>query len=41
MRFMVVLHDLGMNRLPKEMEIQKQVIKATRLDGSQFEMNLV
>ncbi len=40
MRFMVVLHDLGMNRPPKEVEIQKQVVKATRLDGNQFELNL-
>ncbi len=40
MRFMVVLHDLGMNRLPKEIEIQKQAVKATRLNGNQFELNL-
>jgi len=40
MRFMVVAHDLGMHRLPKKLEIPKTVTKATRLDGSQFEMNL-
>jgi type III restriction enzyme len=40
MRFMVVLHDLGMNRPPKEIEIQKGSVKATRLDGNQFELNL-
>lgn len=40
MRFMVVLHDLGMNRPPKEIEIQKSLVRATRLDGNQFVMNL-
>jgi len=40
MRFMVVMHDLGMNRAPKTVEIPKQVVKATRLDGNQFELNL-
>jgi type III restriction enzyme len=40
MRFMVVVHDLGMHRLPKKLEVPKSVVKATRLDGSQFEMNL-
>jgi type III restriction enzyme len=40
MRFMVVLRDLGMNRLPRQMEIQKQVVRATRLDGDQFRLNL-
>ena len=40
MRFMVVMHDLGVNRLPKEMEIQKNTIRATRLDGNQFMLNL-
>jgi len=40
MRFMVVLHDLGMNRPPEAIEIRKPVIKATRLDGNQFVMNL-
>lgn len=40
MRFMVVMHDLGMQRLPKKLEIPKSAVKATRLDGSQFEMNL-
>lgn len=40
MRFMVVLHDLGMNRLPKQIEIQKSAIRATRLDGNQFMLNL-
>jgi type III restriction enzyme len=39
-RFMVVLRDLGMNRPPKEIEIQKQAVKATRLNGNQFELNL-
>jgi type III restriction enzyme len=40
MRFMVVLHDLGMNRPPKQVDIQKPVVKATRLDGNQFMLNL-
>jgi type III restriction enzyme len=40
MRFMVVTRDLGMNRLPRKMEIPKSSVRATRLDGSQFEMNL-
>ncbi len=40
MRFMVVLHDLGMNRPPKEIEVNKTVPRATRLDGNQFVMNL-
>jgi len=40
MRFMVVLHDLGMNRLPKEIGIPKTSIKAARLDGNQFALNL-
>jgi len=40
MRFMVVVRDLGMHRLPKKLEVAKSVVKATRLDGSQFEMNL-
>jgi type III restriction enzyme len=40
MRFMVVLSDLGMNRLPKEIQIQKPVVRATRLDGDQFRLNL-
>ncbi len=40
MRFMVVLHDLGMNRPPRQVEIQKTVIRATRLDGNQFVLNL-
>ncbi|HTB85346.1 MAG TPA: DEAD/DEAH box helicase family protein [Candidatus Sulfotelmatobacter sp.] len=42
MHFIVVTHDLGkrMNRLPERMEIPQSAIKATRLDGSQFEMNL-
>lgn len=40
MRFMVVAEDLGMNRLPKSMGIQRSAIKATRLDGNQFELNL-
>jgi len=38
MRFMVVLHDLGMNRPPKQVDFQKP--KATRLDGNQFMLNL-
>ena len=40
MRFMVVVRDLGMHRLPKKVEVPKSAVKATRLDGSQFEMNL-
>ncbi len=42
MHFIVVAHDLGkrMNRLPEKMQIPKSTVKATRLDGSQFEMNL-
>jgi hypothetical protein len=40
MRFMVVMRDLGMHRLPQKLEVPKSVAKATRLDGSQFEMNL-
>ncbi len=40
MRFIVVLRDLGMHRLPKTLEIPKTLVKATRLDGGQFEMNL-
>jgi type III restriction enzyme len=40
MRFMVVMHDLGMNRAPAKVEIPKTVRKATRLDGNQFELNL-
>lgn len=40
MRFMVVLHglDTSMNRLPKRVEVQRPA--ATRLDGSQFTLNL-
>jgi type III restriction enzyme len=42
MHFIVVTHHLGkqMNRLPERMEIPQSSVKATRLDGSQFEMNL-
>ena len=40
MHFMVVARDLGTNRLPRKVEIPRSVPKATRLDGSQFEMNL-
>ena len=40
MRFMVVVRDLGMHRLPKKLEMPKTAVRATRLDGSQFEMNL-
>ncbi|MHB8653095.1 MAG: DEAD/DEAH box helicase [Terriglobia bacterium] len=40
MRFMVVLHDLGMNRPPKKIVVPKSVVKATRLDGNQFVLNL-
>lgn len=40
MRFMVVARDLGMHRLPKKLDLPKSVVKATRLSGSQFEMNL-
>ena len=37
MRFMVVLRDLGMNRPPEKVEIRKPLVKATRLDGNQFD----
>ena len=40
MRFMVITRDLGMNRLPRKVDIPKSAVRATRLDGSQFEMNL-
>ena len=40
MRFMVVMRDLGMNRAPAKIEISKTVVKATRLNGDQFELNL-
>ncbi len=40
MRFIVVAHDLGMHRLPKKIEVPKSAMRANRLDGSQFEMNL-
>lgn len=40
LRFIVVVRDLGMHRIPKKMQVPKSVVKATRLDGSQFEMNL-
>ncbi len=40
MRFMVVAHDLGMNRLPRKLSVPSSVPKATRMDGSQFELNL-
>ncbi len=40
MRFMVVVRDLGMHRLPKKLELPKSVPKATRVDNSQFIMNL-
>jgi hypothetical protein len=40
MRFMAVLHDLGMNRPPREVEIRKTVPEANRLDGNLFVMNL-
>jgi type III restriction enzyme len=40
MRFIVVARDLGHHRLPKKLELPKSLIKATRLDGGQFEMNL-
>lgn len=40
MRFMVVMNDLGMNRLPKSIEIPRQLVKATRRSGDQFELNL-
>ncbi len=40
LRFMVVVRDLGMHRLPKRIEIPKSAVRANRLDGSQFEMNL-
>lgn len=38
MRFMVVLRDLGVNRLPRE--AKKTTVRATRLDGDQFVLNL-
>jgi type III restriction enzyme len=40
MRFMVVARDLGMQRLPKKEPVAKSAVRATRLNGSQFEMNL-
>lgn len=40
LRFIVVMRDLGMHRVPKKLQVPKSVVKATRLDGSQFEMNL-
>ena len=40
MRFIVVVRDLGMHRVPQKLELPKSVVQATRLDGSQFEMNL-
>lgn len=40
MRFMVVVRDLGMHRLPKKVLVSKSVPKATRVNGGQFEMNL-
>ncbi len=40
MRFMVVLHHLGMNRPPKQIEFPKLTKRATRLDGQQFVLNL-
>ena len=40
MRFILVVRDLGMHRLPKKLQLPKSVVKTTRLDGSQFEMSL-
>jgi type III restriction enzyme len=40
LRFMVVAKDLGMNRLPRKIEVPRSVVKATRLDGNQFELSL-
>src|SRR5579862_5005321 len=40
LRFIVVVRDLGMHRLPKKLEIAKSVVRANRLDGGKFEMNL-
>lgn len=40
MRFMVVTKDLGMNRFPRKVEIPQNTVRATRLDGAQFELNL-
>src|ERR1043166_102840 len=40
MRFIVVARDLGMHRLPKKLQVPKSAKRATRLNGSQFEMNL-
>jgi len=33
MRFMVVMRDLGMHRLPKTLEVAQSAVKATRLSG--------
>jgi type III restriction enzyme len=40
MRFIVVTNDLGTNRPPETVGIPKQIVRATRLDGNQFELNL-
>jgi type III restriction enzyme len=40
MRFIVIMRELGMNRLPKQIQIPRSTVRATRLNGSQFEMNL-
>ena len=40
LRFIVVLGHLGMHRLPEKLQVSKSAVKATRLDGSQSEMNL-
>ncbi len=40
MHFMVVTRDLGMNRPPRKIQIRHNVIRATRLDGDQFMLNL-
>jgi len=40
MRFMVVVHDLEINRVPKKIEVRKTMTKAIRMDNSQFEINL-
>ncbi len=42
MRFMVVVGDLGdsMNRLPKQVEMPKEIVRATRRDGNQLLLNL-
>jgi type III restriction enzyme len=42
MRFMVITRDLGTNRLPRKQEISRSsaAVRATRIDGDQFRLNL-